>query len=321
MIENLIEHTSINNPILTVEDVEPIVAKKFVADPFVIEYHDKYYMFFEICVGGDLEFTIEKNGNQIDLLGLVGTNINNRRYNLSYLISVMKEGISGLRAIKREGIIGIASSDDGVKWRYEGRALSENTHLAYPYVFSHDGDVYMTPDKGGQVNEFRIYRATDFPHEWSLVETPIKKPSLSDPTLLQLDGVWYCFFSGNNGTSLYYSPQLINGDWSKHPDSPISTSDHSKRPAGRPIKKDDSIHFFFQDCENGYGTGINEYKIVDLSTQAYEHRRLTPESVKGGAEWNRDGIHHIDAALRQQGLVVMDGHTDHIYSIGLFEMS
>ena len=320
IIESLREHADVENPILSVEDIAPIVGRQFVADPFIIQHHDTYYMLFEVNVGGNTELIIERDGQSINLLGYIGANISNRRYTLSYLIEVLRNGLSGLRNVKREGIIGVASSEDGLNWSYEGKALSESTHLAYPYVFSHNGSIYMTPDKGGKVGEFRIYRATNFPYGWEHIDTPIKKQSLSDPTPLRVDGEWYCFFSEKQGTSLYHSPHLIEGNWSKHPESPVSTAPHSKRPAGRPIRKDRSIHLFLQDCENGYGSGINEYKILNLTPESYEHQRLTQESVTGSEEWNKDGIHHIDASHKDESLIIIDGHINYTYSVGLFEM-
>ena len=45
--------------------------------------------------------------------------------------------------------------------------LERDYHFSYPMVFEHDGDVFMVPESAlnGTVE---LYRATRFPHEWTL---------------------------------------------------------------------------------------------------------------------------------------------------------
>ena len=110
------------NPVISRNDVSDVQAV-FVADPFMIQHEDCWFMFFEIL---------------------------NWRAN--------------------KGEIGLATSHDGVNWQYEARVLVEPFHLSYPYVFRFDGDFYMMPE-AKQSGAVRLYRASEFPHSWSLIGT------------------------------------------------------------------------------------------------------------------------------------------------------
>ena len=68
-----------------------------------------------------------------------------------------------------KGDIGRATSRDGLTWRYERIVLQEPFHLSYPYVFRWKDDFYMTPETLG-ANAVRLYRATSFPDQWTLVK-------------------------------------------------------------------------------------------------------------------------------------------------------
>lgn len=45
-----------------------------------------------------------------------------------------------------KGVIALASSADGLKWRYRQVVLDEPFHLSYPYVFEFEGEHYMIPE-------------------------------------------------------------------------------------------------------------------------------------------------------------------------------
>lgn len=45
-----------------------------------------------------------------------------------------------LNALTNRGEIGLATSDDGLRWRYERIVLREPFHLSYPYVFRYRDD-------------------------------------------------------------------------------------------------------------------------------------------------------------------------------------
>ncbi len=61
-----------------------------------------------------------------------------------------------------KGEIALATSDDGLGWRYQQIVLAEEFHLSYPHVLVDDDEVYMVPESF-QDNSVRLYRAGAFP--------------------------------------------------------------------------------------------------------------------------------------------------------------
>jgi len=96
-----------------------------------------------------------------------------------------------LSKINRRGVVGYATSRDGLQWRYEGRILREPFHLAYPYVFRWEGRYCMIPDSPG--NGVRLYEATSFPERWRYVSTILEDRRFVDSSIAQFDGTWWLF--------------------------------------------------------------------------------------------------------------------------------
>ncbi|WP_238532898.1 glucosamine inositolphosphorylceramide transferase family protein [Halalkalicoccus jeotgali] len=66
------------------------------------------------------------------------------------------------------GVISYASSPDGgVSWEYEEVVLETDWHLSFPYVFKWDGEYYMTTEEGRDDAVVPLYRAEEFPTEWT----------------------------------------------------------------------------------------------------------------------------------------------------------
>jgi hypothetical protein len=51
-----------------------------------------------------------------------------------------------LNALTSKGEVGLATSGDGVRWKYERIVLREPFHLSSPYVFKHEDGFYMIPE-------------------------------------------------------------------------------------------------------------------------------------------------------------------------------
>src|SRR4051812_15377902 len=64
------------------------------------------------------------------------------------------------------GEIALATSGDGVKWKYQQVVLAERFHLSYPCVFTWRNEYYMIPETF-QADAIRLYRALSFPTTWA----------------------------------------------------------------------------------------------------------------------------------------------------------
>ncbi len=68
--------------------------------------------------------------------------------------------------------------------------LEAPVHLSYPFVFEHDGQIWMAPESSGS-KSLALYRADPFPTKWTLDRTLIESTDLSDATLFAEGGRWW----------------------------------------------------------------------------------------------------------------------------------
>jgi hypothetical protein len=209
-----------------------------------------------------------------------------------------------LNALANKGEIGLATSGDGVRWKYERIVLRETFHLSYPYVFKHKDSFYMVPESRSQ-DSVRLYRAADFPFRWNFAGI-LTKGTCTDPSIVHHHGRWWLFACsrpyGHDTLRLYHADELM-GPWKEHPRSPIVEGDpEAGRPGGRILEQGGHLIRFAQDCSRRYGQGINAFKVTTITETDYEEQRITPKSIlrdagqlAKGSKWNRHGMHHIDA--------------------------
>lgn len=216
--------------------------------------------------------------------------------------------------LARKGAIGLATSDDGMRWRYEQIVLAEPFHLSYPFVFEADGDVWMTPETT-QVEAVRLYRARRFPHDWEHVADLLAGEPFADPTPFRHDGRWWLFTetSGDrNDTLRLFGADRLTGPWREHPASPVVRGDamHA-RPAGPVIAADGRLVRLAQNCLPAYGTDVRGVEITRLASTDYAERPLAGPSLlrPAGRGWNAHGMHHLAAARAPLGswLAATDG--------------
>lgn len=253
------------NPVLTSADVKDVPAR-FVADPFLIQEKDTFYLFFEV-LGVD------------------------------------------------RGVIGLAASADGRRWRYERIVLEEPFHLSYPNVFKWKDDHYLIPESIA-VNSVRLYKARHFPYEWQFIKTLIADRPLVDSQVLYHQGILWLFSSSRDSQNLYlFSADHPEGPWSEHPRSPIVRGNsRDARPAGNILDTGDRLIRFAQDSEGygeAYGKAVRGFEIMTLTREEYRERPLEENPVlKGsGAGWNAMGMHQLSASPVSLGrwIAAVDG--------------
>jgi hypothetical protein len=199
------------------------------------------------------------------------------------------------------GEIGLATSDDLARWRYERIVLAEPFHLSYPFVFEWQGSHYMLPESH-ETGSIRLYRADPFPGEWKHVHTLLEGHPFSDATLFRHEERWWLFAQNSptgrhDNLRLYFADDLF-GAWTEHPASPIIEGDpHVARPAGRVVRAGGALFRFAQDCKPRYGLGVRAFEITTLTTTGYAERPASPSPVLAGSGtgWNATRMHHVDA--------------------------
>lgn len=208
----------------------------------------------------------------------------------------------------RRGQIAYATSSDGLRWKYERLVLKEPFHLSYPQVFYDEGCYYMIPESA-EAGSLRLYRADNFPTQWSLVSELLPGQFL-DATILRRDDGWYLFaLRDNKGLTLYCADRLT-GPWIEHQHSPVATDGSITRPGGRLLQYGGKLLRFSQDGTRTYGHRVFASEITTLTRDDYhESLPMAHSTIRAsGHGWNADGMHHIDLQAIDQGwIAAVDG--------------
>jgi hypothetical protein len=163
--------------------------------------------------------------------------------------------------------------------------LERDYHLSYPFVFRHEGQLYMVPESAAN-RTVELYRAVRGPHEWELDRTLLDDVALTDATIVEIDGRWWMFAgsvarggSRVDEMSLYYADSPF-GPWRRHRRNPVVSDVRHARPAGKPFQIAGQWYRPAQDCSRRYGYAIRLQRIVRLDELAFEEETvsiLTPD--------------------------------------------
>lgn len=195
-----------------------------------------------------------------------------------------------------QGDIGVAVSQNLEQWHYLGIVLDEPYHLSYPYVFEHEGCVYMTPESS-EASCVRLYRATRFPDRWEKVADLLKGHPFVDPSLAYYSGRWWLWVSTpDNGYLFLYWSERLEGPYHFHPANPIVIADRtSARPGGRVVAWQGKLVRFAQVDEPYYGFAVRAFIVEELTETSYRERPIETLVVQPGDQvWNARGMHTVD---------------------------
>ncbi len=198
----------------------------------------------------------------------------------------------------QQGDIAVATSRNTRAWKYNRIVLDEPFHLSYPYVFMWENDYYLIPESY-EANAIRLYKADEFPHQWSFVGSLIEGKDFVDPSVVHTNGKWWLFASSvseGNTLQLFYADALT-GPWTEHPMSPIVARDEAMaRPAGRVLEYDGRVIRYQQDLDAAWGHRVWAFEVTELTTTAYQETGLSADPIleASGSGWNATAMHHID---------------------------
>jgi hypothetical protein len=210
----------------------------------------------------------------------------------------------------KQGDIAWAERTSAGAWQFGGVALDEPFHLSYPFVFEHDGEVYMIPESRVR-REVRLYVARPFPSRFELRRVLLSGKRYADSCLVPWEGRFYVFTAPDNRTLELFYADALEGPYRAHPRSPIvSGDDGAARPGGRPIVWQGRIIRFAQCDRPVYGTSVRAFEVTDLSPTRYAERPAgrDPLLAGSGAGWNAGGMHHVDPLPDARGVIAaVDG--------------
>jgi hypothetical protein len=188
--------------------------------------------------------------------------------------------------------------------------LEEPHHLSYPFVFEHEGQIWMIPESGAARNVC-LYRAVEFPYRWTREACLIEGIECYDTTPLLHEGGFWFFVSPRpwrstawDVLSLFHADSLT-GSWTPHAAQPVLIDATFSRPAGAFIWRDGRTLRPAQDCARGYGGAVTFCRIDALGASEFAQTpvgRIRPGPF-GCHTYNRgSGLEVIDLFGQSRGL-------------------
>jgi len=198
--------------------------------------------------------------------------------------------------------IAYAALDKNGEITKTGVALSAESHLSFPCVFSHNNDFYMIPETASQ-QSINLYKAIRFPDSWEHQGTLLSGVNAADTVMFHHQNRWWMFTNCQSHHSvderdelhIYFADEL-KGPWQAHALNPVLTGVDRSRMAGAIIEEDG---WFYRPSQYGayrYGFGINLNRIDMLTPFAYRESagwRILPDA---GTTWK--GCHSFAHSTR-----------------------
>ena len=107
---------------------------------------------------------------------------------------------------KKRGQISVVDITDD-KPNFLGSAISENTHMSFPFVFKHNGSVYMIPETH-QLKQIRLYKCINFPLEWKLHTILMNEVAAADTMIFERCGRWFMLTNIDSATMGEHQSEL-----------------------------------------------------------------------------------------------------------------
>ncbi len=207
----------------------------------------------------------------------------------------------------RRGRIAMLEVDRAGRWSAPVPVLERDYHLSYPFLFEHEGGLYMIPETAER-RTVELWRCVDFPLEWRLERVLLDGPRLVDVTLHRSEERWWMFANCAPGDSRLFDDELClfsaerpGGPWQPHPRNPVKSDPRCSRPAGRLFLRHGQLYRPAQICVPRYGAGVSIQRVVRLTTHEYAERAF--ERIVPGPASGLLGLHTMNQA---GDLVVVD---------------
>ncbi|WP_423599767.1 glucosamine inositolphosphorylceramide transferase family protein [Roseateles sp. MS654] len=187
-------------------------------------------------------------------------------------------------------------------WSAPQTVLQLPFHLSYPFVFEHDGQVWMVPESS-QANEVALYRAADGADRWERVCALLPDVRAVDASLLHHAGRWWMFYAvigpdKRDQRELHVAwSETLQGPWTPHPANPVRSAQDGARPAGTPfVDAQGLVTLPVQDSRTSYGGATRWLRFNRLTPDAVEICAM-PETFTGDLAHGRftSGLHTMSA--------------------------
>jgi hypothetical protein len=179
-----------------------------------------------------------------------------------------------------------------------GDCIKEPFHLSFPFLFEHEGTLYMCPEASAS-RKIQLYRCVDFPLRWEPSTTIMEDVSAADSMLFEHAGMWWMLTSIDKSGSddytselyLFYADSPHSKSWASHPANPIYIDSEGGRNAGLILEDGKIFRLAQRQGFDQYGKGLMMFEVTQLTKSKYAERqlpRISPPLSNG-----QIGTHHL----------------------------
>lgn len=194
--------------------------------------------------------------------------------------------------------IEMTCTTDLYHWSKPITVLQEDFHLSYPFVFKHNGAVFMIPETH-KIKEIRLYKANKTLTHFAYYKTLIKDNRVFVDSSLYFDSDKIYLFTTSIDSELnlrLYISDDIEGPYIEHIKSPIAHGFQYGRNGGGVISIDNQPYRINQNCLSSYGENLNVFRIEDITPDSYKEILYIENLFTNDNSFYKDGGHHFSSA-------------------------
>ena len=207
-----------------------------------------------------------------------------------------------------KGSISVFKISRESKPEFLGKAIEEDFHLSFPYLFQYQGELYMVPE-ATKSESIRIYKCEKFPLEWSLQEVVMTGVRAADTVIFQKGDSWILLttLSASGGRELrselyaFSSRAPVGAEWRPIGDGPILFDSLKGRNGGLFYHDEKIFRVAQRQAYDSYGASLTIFELVGLDSNGLEERRVA--EIGPHFSKNAIGLHSLD---NKEGLSVFD---------------
>lgn len=158
--------------------------------------------------------------------------------------------------------------------------LSGHGHASFPYVFRHDGQLYLVPETC-QDRCVELHRCEEFPNSWRRVRTILDDIDAADSVIFPKGSHWWLITSVRQGAvprhlEIYFTDDPLHGTWLPHPVNGERLYQgwafSSGRNGGGILEYEGLLLRPAQSSRRFYGEGLQFMQIDALSPTEFRER-------------------------------------------------
>ena len=203
------------------------------------------------------------------------------------------------------GYIAAARVDPALALHPPQRVLALECHASFPFVFRHDGAIFMMPETSHSMR-VDLYACVAMPDQWRCATRLLHGVDCADSVLHRHGDLWYLITSQsdahtspNRWLAIYCSDALLSGPWTPHPVNAerryVQRAHGYGRNAGALVDACGHLLRPMQASQDYYGQAMRVMEVIELSPSRYEEVPFEGEHLFRRIGADRS-THHISAA-------------------------